>query len=172
MAWEQRDTSPRGDVSSAQPARLERAESHVREAGRIHPRRRRHGHGRRRRHRRNRSPAVGHDVGVFDVFGIRPIAGRAFLPADESQQTRSVVLSEAFWRARFAAIQRSSGARSGWTGCRSPSSVSYLQRRSCLGASSIWALIAVCRAPQNAGSPSAGHRTAEAWRHLDAARPT
>src|SRR5262245_25339187 len=37
----------------------------------------------------------------FDVLGVKPIAGRTFLPSDESQRSRVVVLSEAFWQARF-----------------------------------------------------------------------
>jgi putative ABC transport system permease protein len=41
--------------------------------------------------------------GFFDVLGIKPIAGRTFLPADETQRSRVVVLSEAFWRSRFGA---------------------------------------------------------------------
>ena len=39
--------------------------------------------------------------GFFDVLGVKPIAGRTFLPSDESQRSRVVVLSEAFWQARF-----------------------------------------------------------------------
>jgi putative ABC transport system permease protein len=41
--------------------------------------------------------------GFFDVLGIKAIAGRTFLPSDESQRSRVVVLSEAFWRSRFDA---------------------------------------------------------------------
>src|SRR4030095_13844035 len=39
--------------------------------------------------------------GFFDVLGVNPIAGRTFLPSDESQRSRVVVLSEAFWQTRF-----------------------------------------------------------------------
>jgi putative ABC transport system permease protein len=38
----------------------------------------------------------------FDVLGVKPIAGRTFLPADETPSPNVVVLSEGFWRARFA----------------------------------------------------------------------
>ena len=39
----------------------------------------------------------------FDVFGITPIIGRTFLPTDETATPSVVVLSEGFWRRRFAA---------------------------------------------------------------------
>ena len=41
--------------------------------------------------------------GIFDVLGIRPLAGRTFLPADETERANVVLLSEAFWRTRFNA---------------------------------------------------------------------
>ena len=40
---------------------------------------------------------------IFDVLGVKPIAGRMFLPSDEQQRASVVVLSEAFWRSRFNA---------------------------------------------------------------------
>jgi putative ABC transport system permease protein len=39
--------------------------------------------------------------GIFDVFGVAPIAGRTFSPEDEAQRRRSVVLSEGLWETRF-----------------------------------------------------------------------
>ena len=42
-------------------------------------------------------------AGFFDALGVTPIAGRTFLPADDSQRSSVVVLSEAFWRMRFNA---------------------------------------------------------------------
>ena len=39
----------------------------------------------------------------FDVFQVRPILGRTFQPADETENAAVVVLSEAFWRARLGA---------------------------------------------------------------------
>ena len=39
--------------------------------------------------------------GIFDVFGVAPIAGRTFSPDDEQQMARRVVLSEGYWEARF-----------------------------------------------------------------------
>ena len=37
----------------------------------------------------------------FDVLGVKPIAGRTFVAADETAAPTSVVLSEGFWRSRF-----------------------------------------------------------------------
>ena len=39
--------------------------------------------------------------GIFDVLGVRPVAGRMFLPADEAQRANVVVLSEGFWETRY-----------------------------------------------------------------------
>jgi putative ABC transport system permease protein len=39
----------------------------------------------------------------FDVLGVRPILGRTFLPTDETTSPRVAVLSEGYWRRRFAA---------------------------------------------------------------------
>ena len=38
----------------------------------------------------------------FDVLGVRAIAGRTFLPTDETTDPTVAVLSEGFWRRRFA----------------------------------------------------------------------
>ena len=40
---------------------------------------------------------------IFDVLGVKAIAGRTFLPSDEQQRARVVVMSEGFWRSRFNA---------------------------------------------------------------------
>src|SRR5262245_5556967 len=42
-------------------------------------------------------------VGVrfFDVFRVRPIAGRTFLPSDDHSNPDALVLSEGLWRSRF-----------------------------------------------------------------------
>jgi putative ABC transport system permease protein len=39
--------------------------------------------------------------GIFDVLGVQPIAGRTFVPEDERQQARRVVISEGYWETRF-----------------------------------------------------------------------
>ena len=40
---------------------------------------------------------------VFDVLGVRPVAGRTFLPSDDTERASVVVLTESFWRSRFNA---------------------------------------------------------------------
>ena len=42
-------------------------------------------------------------AGIFDVLGVKAIAGRTFLPSDDEQRARVVVMSETFWRSRFNA---------------------------------------------------------------------
>ncbi len=48
-------------------------------------------------------PAQSVTASFFDVLGTRPIAGRTFRPEDETTTPSVVVLSEGFWRRRFAA---------------------------------------------------------------------
>jgi putative ABC transport system permease protein len=40
-------------------------------------------------------------AGIFDVLGVKPVAGRWFLPEDEQQMARRVVISEGYWENRF-----------------------------------------------------------------------
>ncbi len=40
-------------------------------------------------------------VGIFDAFGVKPIAGRTFLPSDEERRANVIVISEGFWESRF-----------------------------------------------------------------------
>jgi putative ABC transport system permease protein len=42
-------------------------------------------------------------TGIFDVLGVKAIAGRTFLADDEQRRAPVVVMSEAFWRTRFNA---------------------------------------------------------------------
>ncbi len=42
-------------------------------------------------------------AGFFDVLGVQPVAGRTFLPDDDTRRANVVVLSERFWHARFQA---------------------------------------------------------------------
>lgn len=39
--------------------------------------------------------------GIFDVLGVKPIAGRTFSAEDEATRANAVVLSESLWRSRF-----------------------------------------------------------------------
>ncbi|MEO8359501.1 MAG: ABC transporter permease [Vicinamibacteria bacterium] len=38
---------------------------------------------------------------IFDVLGVKAIAGRVFLASDDVQRAKVVVMSESFWRSRF-----------------------------------------------------------------------
>jgi putative ABC transport system permease protein len=40
-------------------------------------------------------------AGIFDVLGVKAIAGRTFLQSDDEQRANVMVMSEAFWRSRF-----------------------------------------------------------------------
>ena len=40
-------------------------------------------------------------VGIFDVLGVKPVAGRTFIAEDETQRRRVVVMSESLWQSRF-----------------------------------------------------------------------
>jgi len=42
-------------------------------------------------------------MGIFDALGILPVAGRTFTAADEAERANVAVISESFWRNRFAA---------------------------------------------------------------------
>ena len=42
-------------------------------------------------------------AGIFDVLGVTPIAGRTFSAEDEARRANVIVMSEAFWRARYNA---------------------------------------------------------------------
>src|SRR5688572_11491690 len=39
--------------------------------------------------------------GIFDVLGVKPVAGRTFSADDEAKRANAVVMSEGFWRTRF-----------------------------------------------------------------------
>ncbi|MET0556731.1 MAG: ABC transporter permease [Vicinamibacteria bacterium] len=43
---------------------------------------------------------------LFDVLGVKAVAGRTFLPSDDEQRANVVVMSEPYWRARFGADPR------------------------------------------------------------------
>ena len=42
-------------------------------------------------------------AGIFDVFGVQPIAGRTFTQEDDVKRSNVIVMSEGFWRTRFNA---------------------------------------------------------------------
>jgi putative ABC transport system permease protein len=87
-------------------------------------------------------------TGIFDVLGITPVAGRTFVPSDETPQSSAAVISEAFWRSRFGGDPTVIGRRIRLDGM--PFTVVGVVPRNAqlLGATSIWALIAIPRVPQ------------------------
>ena len=40
-------------------------------------------------------------AGIFDVLGVKPIAGRTFTPEDEQKRDKVIVISEGLWETRF-----------------------------------------------------------------------
>ena len=91
-------------------------------------------------------------AGIFEVLGVRAIVGRTFLPSDDTRGTRAVVLSEAFWRARFNADPGIVGRDVRLDG--EPYTVVGVAptEAQLLGASSIWALFTIQGAPPSARS--------------------
>jgi predicted permease len=146
MAWEQSDTVLRSTVS---PLNLldwnERSRTFVKLAGFI--------------------PGVGGMVmagadgtaetvprqwvtgGIFDVLGITPVAGRMFLPDDEMRKTRSVVLSEGFWRTRFNADPAVVGREIQLDGMPFTVVGVVPQEAQLIGVTSIWALVPLSGIP-------------------------
>jgi putative ABC transport system permease protein len=89
-------------------------------------------------------------AGFFDVLGVRPIAGRTFLASDDTRRSKVVVLSEGFWRTRFAGDAgivgrdiRLDGASYTVVGVV-PASVQLLRQ------TSLWALMPIQGAPPGA----------------------
>jgi len=91
-------------------------------------------------------------AGFFDALGVGAVAGRTFLPSEDIQQARAVVLSEAFWRARFDADPSVVGTDIRLDG--SPWTVVGVvpNEAQVLGRTSIWALLSIQGAPPAARS--------------------
>jgi putative ABC transport system permease protein len=89
-------------------------------------------------------------AGIFDALGVKPIVGRTFLAADDVQSNYSVVLSEAFWRARFAADPSIVGQSFRFDG--DPYTVVGVvpDQAEILGRPSIWALVFMQEMPDRA----------------------
>ena len=89
-------------------------------------------------------------AGIFDVLGVKPIAGRTFMLEDDVKRARVVVLSEPFWRTRFNGDPGVIGREirldgSMWT------VVGVLPRDfELLGQTSLWAMRPVTGAPPRA----------------------
>ncbi len=83
--------------------------------------------------------------GVFDVLGIRPIAGRTFLSSDDTQEISAVVLSEGFWRNRFGADPAVIGRQIRLDGMPFTVVGVVPQQTQLIGAASVWALVQLRR---------------------------
>jgi putative ABC transport system permease protein len=86
----------------------------------------------------------------FNALGVRPVAGRMFQSSDDSQRSKVVVLSEAFWRSRFDSdpsvigrIVQLDGAPFTVVGV-APNEAQLLR-------TSMWALVPIARRPQLRG---------------------
>jgi len=93
--------------------------------------------------------------GIFDALGVKAIAGRTFLPSDDNEQNRAVVLSEGFWRNRFGADPAVIGSQIRLDG--DPFTVVGVvpQSTQMIGSASVWALIQLRRDIGVPGGPSA-----------------
>ena len=92
--------------------------------------------------------------GVFDVLGVRPIAGRTFLPSDDTQEINAVVLSEGFWRNRFGADPALIGTQIRLDGMPFTVVGVVPQQAQLIGSASVWALIQLRRDVGIPGGPS------------------
>jgi putative ABC transport system permease protein len=79
--------------------------------------------------------------GVFDALGVKPIAGRTFLPSDDKELNRAVVLSEGFWRTRFGADPAVVGTQIRLDGELYTIVGVVPQQAQIIGAASVWGLI-------------------------------
>jgi putative ABC transport system permease protein len=80
---------------------------------------------------------------VFDALGVRAIVGRTFLTSDDAQRASVVVLSEAFWRARFNADPGIVGRELRLDGNLSTVIGVVPEQAQLLGRTSMWALIPI-----------------------------
>jgi putative ABC transport system permease protein len=85
--------------------------------------------------------------GFFEVLGVKAIAGRTFLPTDDSRRTNAVVLSEGIWRTRFNADPRVVGRDIPLDG--TPYTVVGVVPKEfqLFGRTSLWALLSIDGAP-------------------------
>ncbi len=83
----------------------------------------------------------------FDVLGVKPIAGRTFLPSDDAQRANVVVMSEAFWRTRFNADPGVVGREILLDGSLFTVVGIVAKDFQLLGRSSLWAMMSFSRQP-------------------------
>ena len=88
--------------------------------------------------------------GIFDALGVRPVAGRTFLPSDDHRRANVVVLSEGFWRARFNADHGIVGSSIRLDGSLYTIVGVVPNDAQLIGRTSIWAMMAIQGAPPQA----------------------
>ncbi|MGB2717458.1 MAG: ABC transporter permease [Vicinamibacterales bacterium] len=101
--------------------------------------------------------------GIFTALGVRPVAGRTFLPSDDAQRARVVVFSEAFWRSRFNADPTVIGRDIRFDGALYTVIGVVPNEAQLIGRSAMWALTSFPRRP--------GLRTAYALQVIGRLKP-
>ena len=92
-------------------------------------------------------------AGYFDVFGVRPVAGRTFTAADNAEGAPDVaVINETFWRTRFRGDPGVIGRIVRLDG--DPYTIVGVMPRSfqVTGRTSLWAIVKISRAPEARGA--------------------
>jgi putative ABC transport system permease protein len=84
---------------------------------------------------------------VFDALGVRAVVGRTFLASDDARRANVVVLSEAFWRARFNADPDTVGRELRLDGGLWTVVGVVPEQAQLLGRTSIWALFPISGRP-------------------------
>lgn len=102
-------------------------------------------------------------VGIFDALGVRPVVGRTFLASDNDQEANVVVLSEAFWQARFNRDPAVVGRAIRLDGTPYTIVGVVPQEAGLLGRTSLWALAPIARRPEG--------RRFHAWNVIGRLRP-
>ena len=87
---------------------------------------------------------------IFDVLGVKAIAGRTFLQGDDDRRANAVVLSEPFWRSRFGADPAVIGREIRLDGTMWTVVGVVPEGFQLAGPSSIWAMRAISGAPPRA----------------------
>jgi putative ABC transport system permease protein len=90
--------------------------------------------------------------GFFDVLGVKPIAGRTFLPGDDTSRSNIIVMSESFWRASFDADPGVVGRDIRLDGAAYKVAGVVPKEIQTFGRTSIWALTSISGAPPAARS--------------------
>jgi putative ABC transport system permease protein len=89
-------------------------------------------------------------AGIFDVIGVKAVAGRTFTEADDKAQTQAVVLNEKFWRARYQGDPKIIGTTVRLDGEMFNIVGVVPQQAELIGKSDIWALAPIIGAPPRA----------------------